>query len=216
MRADIKRELLGEYFIEFAICFIVSMSLLYYQLSMPESDMMKAVVTNDLGRVKQLISSSEALDERGPCSESLSISTTPLIEAARLGRKEIVLELLNAGANINSRDDYGTSALVAALSRGHVETSLALAENHADPNLATCIGHGSCTTALRCARRLKDSQLTQKMESLGGTEYPDHLFPLECLWIEFEPMLLFALTRIAPIVFVVMFSGHFIRRYFHR
>jgi hypothetical protein len=216
MRADIKRELLDEYVIEFVICLIISMSLLYHQLYTPESDIMKAVVTNDLGRVKQLISSSEALDERGRCQESYCLYTTPLIEAARLGRKEIVLELLNAGANINSRDDYGTSALVAALSRGHVETSLALAENHADPKPATCIGHGSCTTALRCARRLKDSQLIEEIESLGGTEEPGHLFPLECLWIEFKPMLLFALTRIVPIVFVVMFSGHLIRRYFHR
>lgn len=176
---------------------------------------MRAVFSNDLTKVKQLIGSSEALDERGPCRESHSLYTTPLIEAAWLGRTEIALELLNAGANINSRDDFGTTPLVAALSRGHVETALALLENQADPNLATCIGHGSCTTALRCAKRLKNSRLVKKIESLGGTEEPRFLFPIECLWLDIRPIFLLVLTRITPIVFVVVLSGSLIRRYFH-
>jgi hypothetical protein len=166
--------------------------------------------------VKQLISYSEAVHEARPCRETLCRYTTPLIDGARLGRRATVLELLNTGANINSRDTYGASALIAALCEGYVEIAIDLLENQADPNLTTCIGHGSCASALRCARRFKNSKLVKKIESPGGIEQPGFLSPFECIWLDIKPMFLLVLTRVALIVFVVVLSYSVIRRYSHR
>jgi hypothetical protein len=177
---------------------------------------MKAVVDDDAVKIRALIQVSKDLDEPGPCGQTRSFYTTPLIEAARIGRRDILLELLNAGANVNSRDTFGTSPLLAALSRGDVETSLALLKKGADPNLATCVGHGSCTTALRCARRLQHAQLIDKIQSVGGHEDTTFFFGLECFWMDIRPVMLFTLTRIVPLAFFVMFSGSILRRTLRR
>lgn len=211
---DVKKALLAKYVLETLICFVVSGFWLYHLLSKPESAMMQAVLNNDLAATRQLIHESAALNEPEPCRETHSIFTTPLIEAASLGRTQIVAELLKAGAEVNARDDLGTTPLLAALKRGHIETAFVLLDYQADPNLATCVGHGSCTTALRCARQLRVPQLVAKIESLGGKDDPGMLFSVECLWIDIKPILWFSLTRIVPVVVLVMLSGGIVRRSF--
>jgi hypothetical protein len=202
--------------IEIAICFIISFILIFQFLSKPESAMTKAVVDNDVVKIKQMIQVSKDLDEPVPCRQTRSFYSTPLIAAAWLERTEILVELLNAGVNVNARDEFGTSPLLATLSKGDVQTSLTLLEKGADPNLATCLGHGSCTTALRCARRLNNTQLINKIESVGGREYTPFFFLLECFWINIRPVVWFILTRIVPLVLFVMISGNLLRRTIRR
>jgi len=212
MKPDIKKPTKENQTIEIVICFIISFLLIYFFLSKPESDVTKALVDNDVVKIKQLIQVPKDLDEPGPCRQTRSLHSTPLIQAAWLERKEIVTELLNAGVNVNARDEYGTTPLLAALSRGDVQTSLALLERGADPNLATCLGHGSCTTALRCARRLNDAQLINKIESVGGSEDTTWFFSVECFWMNVKPVALLTLTRIVPLVVLVMLTGSLLRR----
>jgi hypothetical protein len=202
--------------IEIAICFVISFLLICYFLFKPESAMTKAVVDDDIVKIRQMIQVSKGLDEPGPCRQTHSFYSTPLIAAAWLGRTEILVELLNAGANVNARDTFGTTPLLAALSRGDIQSSLALLEKGADPNLVTCLGHGSCTTALCCARRLNNAQLINKIESVGGREDTSFSFPFECFWMDIRPVVLLTLTRIVPLVLFVMLFGSFLRRRFRR
>jgi hypothetical protein len=200
--------------IEIAICFVISLPLIFHFLMRPESAMTKAVVDDDVVTVRQLIRISRDLDMPGPCRKTQAFYSTPLIEAARLGRGEIAQELLNAGANVNARDEFGTSPLVAALSRGDIQISLALLKKGANPNLATCMGHGSCTTALRCAQESNNAQLIRDIVSVGGIEETPPLFFLECFWMNIRPPAWFSLTQIVPLVLVVMLSGSLLRRTF--
>lgn len=202
--------------IELAVCFIGAFILILHLLYQPDSAMMKAVVENDLASVRRMIQEKDGLDEPGQCRQTRSFYSTPLIEAARLGRWEILVELLGAGADVNARDEYGTTALLASLSKGDVRASLALLDRGADPNLATCLGHGSCTTALKCARRLNHAELIARIESAGGRDDPPFAFPLECFWMNVRPVLLFLLMRIIPLVLLVMVFGSLLRRAFRR
>jgi hypothetical protein len=216
MKPVIKKKTNVDQTIEIVICFVISFVLIYLFLRKPESAMTKAVVENDRDKIQQIIRESKDLDEPGPCRQTRSLHSSPLIQAAWLDRKDMVVEILNAGANVNARDEYGTTPLLAALSRGDVQTSIVLLERGADPNLATCLGHGSCTTALRCARRLNDAQLINKIESVGGREDTPWFFPVECFWMNMRPVALMTLTRIVPLVILVMLTGSLLRRRFGR
>jgi hypothetical protein len=197
--------------VEIVISFIISILLIAHFLFQPESAMMKAVVRNDVTKMQQMIRMSGGLDKRSPCPQIRSSSTTPLIAAAWLGRTEILMELVNAGANVNARDSYGTTPLLAALSRGDIPSAFALLERGADPNLATCLGHGSCTTSLRCAQRLNNAQLIHKIETLGGREDTPFFFLLECFWMDIRPVAVLIVTQIVPLVLFVMISGSLLR-----
>jgi hypothetical protein len=200
--------------VEIAVSFIISILLIMHFLFKPESALMKAVVDNDVVKIRQMIQESEGLDESGPCSQIRSSHTTPLIAAAWLGRTEIMTEFLNAGVNVNTRDAFGTTPLLATLSRGDIPSAFALLEKGADPNLATCLGHGSCTTALRCARRLNNDQLIHKIESVGGHEDTSFFFAFECFWLDVRPVVPLILTQIAPLVLFIMLFGSLLRQRF--
>ena len=60
-----------------------------------------------------------------------------LILAAEEGYKEIVLELLNAGVDVNTRNKKGYTALIGAASNGHIEIVKLLTERGADVNVMT-------------------------------------------------------------------------------
>jgi len=212
MKSGVQKPIMDFRNIEIMISFIISLLLIFLFLSRPESDLMKAVVDNDMAKLRQLIKVSKKLDSQGPCRKIPSSFTTPLIAAAWLERREIALELINAGADVNARDDFGTTPLLAALSRGDIQLSSALLEKGANPNLPTCLGHGSCTTALRCAHKLNNRDLIKRIESVGGREDTPALFPLECFWLDVRPVVFFILTRIIPLILIIMLSGCLIRK----
>ena len=57
-----------------------------------------------------------------------------LLHAARTGDTEQIVIALDAGADIESRDDHRRSALLLAVTRDHVEAARLLVERGADPN----------------------------------------------------------------------------------
>lgn len=59
-----------------------------------------------------------------------------LLEAARAGDVAAVERLLDAGADVNTADKYGSTALAAAAVNGRLEVVELLLERGADPNIA--------------------------------------------------------------------------------
>ena len=80
-----------------------------------------------------------------------TIDQTPLIVAAQGGCKEIVEILLQAGANIEHRNDQGETALISAAQEGHKEIVQILLEVGANVNQENADGE----TALELAIKLR-------------------------------------------------------------
>ena len=57
-----------------------------------------------------------------------------LNSAARMGNTDAVQALIDAGANVDAKDEYGWTALMEAAARGHTATVQALLEGGADVN----------------------------------------------------------------------------------
>ncbi len=68
-----------------------------------------------------------------PASDS---GAAALLEAARAGSVEEVVDLVEQGVDVDSTDKYGSTALAAAAVNGHLEVVETLLEKGADPNLA--------------------------------------------------------------------------------
>ncbi len=79
---------------------------------------------------------------------------TPLLFAARVGDLASTKLLVAAGANVNDRAPYGTSATVVAAHSGHGELAAFLLEKGADPDAA-----GAGYTALHAAIVRQDEKL---------------------------------------------------------
>src|SRR5207244_9894882 len=78
---------------------------------------------------------------------------TPLIKAAWDGEEEIVTTLLAAGAKVNARaTDTGETALLNAVSRGHVEIIKTLLEAHADVAVKNRFDFNAFTTAVAAGK----------------------------------------------------------------
>jgi ankyrin repeat protein len=83
-----------------------------------------------------------------------SIDQTPLIIAAFNGCTDIVRMLLDAGANIEHKNDQGENALISAAQEGNINVVKVLLDAGADVNQANTDGE----TALDLAIRLKQKQ----------------------------------------------------------
>ena len=82
------------------------------------------------------------------------IDQTPLIIAAFNGCTDIVRMLLDAGANIEHKNDQGENALISAAQEGHIDTVKLLLDAGADVNQSNTDGE----TALDLAIRLKQKK----------------------------------------------------------
>ncbi len=81
-----------------------------------EPELTTAVRHKDIQRVATLLSEGVKVDERDEGAEQ-----TPLMWAARTGSLAIVQNLLNHGAAVNAKDDFGATALDIALSKKHAQ-----------------------------------------------------------------------------------------------
>jgi hypothetical protein len=97
---------------------------------------------------------------------------THLMIASARGLKEVVLALLEAGADVNAKNSFGWSALMAAASNGHSEIQELLLDHKADPNakfwngytpLMLSVRHGP----VRIIERLLDAGADLNAVSVG-------------------------------------------------
>jgi ankyrin repeat protein len=101
-------------------------------------------------------------------------------EAAEQGRTDLLAELLDAGAEVDAFDRYGTTALAGAVFGGHADTVELLLARGADPNAARWEGHTAVTYAALHARgwvisagrlyrvRTPDARLLSRLVEAGG------------------------------------------------
>ncbi len=73
---------------------------------------------------------------------------TPLLEAARRGRSEIALGLIEEGAGLNAKDPFGVTALMFSLIAGSTDVALKLIEKGADVNIRDVDGRTALVEAL--------------------------------------------------------------------
>ncbi len=113
----------------------------------------------DAAKIDRLIAAGADVDaRRTPDNE------TPLFRAARRGRTDIVLKLIKAGASLDMRDQWGNTALCAAISSGAAEATQALIAAGTDVNTRN---HGKATP-LFAAARLKDKSFARALIEAGA------------------------------------------------
>lgn len=98
-------------------------STLIHAESNPTKDLQTAAQWGDLNGVKQAIKAGADINAKGELEDfqEYSFSKNALVWAAVMGHLDVVKYLVERGANIEARDDYGQTALFAAAKRGHAD-----------------------------------------------------------------------------------------------
>lgn len=85
-------------------------------------NLLNSVINNDINGVKQSIKSKEDLEQRFPVVNGFNDAHTPLLIASRQGFTDIVIELVNAGADVNATEPtFGAVPLHKATYNGHAD-----------------------------------------------------------------------------------------------
>lgn len=92
---------------------------------------------------------------------------TALIAAAERGRVDVARLLLNAGADVNATDKYGSTALVSASSAGHADIVKLLIAAGANVNMKTTGTYGG-ETALMAASENGRTEIVRSLLEAGA------------------------------------------------
>jgi len=111
-----------------------------------------------IGVVRELLGAGAAIDHRGGVE---GMGMTPLHMAAAKGQTAAAATLLALGANVDTLNARGESALTWSITEGHPETALALLEAGADPDLA-----GEMKYSARQAA--EDYGFTEVLDAMNG------------------------------------------------
>jgi len=94
-----------------------------------QQHLMQAVIDGDLAAVKMCIKQGADLEERYPILNGFNDDHTPLLVACRDGHEQIVIELLQAGADVNvTEPTFGAVPLHKATYNGHTHITQLLTE----------------------------------------------------------------------------------------
>lgn len=120
----------------------------------------QAAVDGDVARVKELLDKGTDINTRN------RMDYTPLLGAARNGRKEVVDLLLSKGADINAKERSGKTALFLAVEFGHKEIVQVLLDKGADINVVT--GRGE--NAFSMAKKTGNTEIVGMLAKKGATD----------------------------------------------
>jgi hypothetical protein len=101
----------------------------------PSVGLQEAAARGDLPTVKQHIAAGSNLEEKDPMGGS-----TPLITAAVFGHVEVARALIEAGADVNTRNNEGSTPLHTAAFLCHPEIVEALLANRAEKSIRNNAG----------------------------------------------------------------------------
>jgi len=102
----------------------------------PGTDIHTAVVLGDINAIEQHITAGSDLNIIEPAGGS-----SPLITAIVLGKTEIAIALIDAGADLNCQNYQGSTPLISAAFFCHTEIVETLLDNGADITLRNNYGH---------------------------------------------------------------------------
>jgi len=94
-------------------------------------------------------------------------NTHSLVEATRQGREELVRQILDNGANINSQDRNGMSSLMFAAKNGDTEMVRLLLNYNPDLNLNE---FNTGNTAILLAKKNNHREVVELLKKAGATE----------------------------------------------
>jgi uncharacterized protein len=122
-----------------------------------ETALMLAAIQGHALIAKQLVFNGAQIDFKG---------WNPLLYAATGGKDEVVALLVNAGANVNTRSDNGSTPLMMAVRGGHLSTAKLLLDRGANPNLKNERGQ----TALMWAMDYGHTEIGTLLLERGATD----------------------------------------------
>src|SRR4030042_1754583 len=97
---------------------------------------------------------------------------TPLLEAARRGDSETALELIESGADVNTKDPYGVTALMFSLIAGSTDVALKLIEKGAEINSRDIDGRTALVEALTSENEIPPEIVEALVRKGAGVHLP--------------------------------------------
>jgi ankyrin repeat protein len=97
-----------------------------------------------------------------------SIDQTPLIIAAQAGCKDIVELLLQAGADIEHRNDQGENAFISATQEGHIDVVRILIDRVANINQSNADGETALALAIKYRHKKELIDLLLEHDAMTG------------------------------------------------
>lgn len=122
-------------------------------------ELKKAIDNNQDDHAKQLIESGIDVNAANPAG------VTPLMNAAGLGKKELVELLIKRGANVNAKTNSNYTALMSAAMSGQDEVTTILLDAGADPTVKDTVTGKS---AADIAKEKGHKELAQMLVSRGA------------------------------------------------
>lgn len=130
----------------------------------PSIDIQTAILSNNVEAVEQHIQAGTDLNKKDAMSGS-----TPLITAASFGKIEIAQKLIDAGANLTTKNNDGATALHTAAFFGRVEIVQMLIDANVDKSVQNNFGATARESVMGPFEEMKPiyEMLKQQLEPLG-------------------------------------------------
>ncbi|ASV30721.1 ankyrin repeat domain-containing protein [Maribacter cobaltidurans] len=130
----------------------------------PTMDLQAAILSNNIEAVEQHIQAGTDLNKKDAMSGS-----TPLITAASFGKIEIAQKLIDAGANLTTKNNDGATALHTAAFFGRVEIVQMLIDANVDKSVQNNFGATARESVMGPFEEMKPiyEMLKQQLEPLG-------------------------------------------------